>query len=195
MMRLRTLALVLVVAALALSVGTGAFSATTAERGVQVSVVPDSQAFLSIDEHHPELDNGMTGNGGNSGNDNTGTTGTAGTSGSGASTGGSAGQTKRVTLLTLENKFGHELTNVAVDLTGDMSSTPPEAKDVEAPEPLGLGGTGEVTAKVVCSGADENTETWTVDIEAWTDDTVHVETSERVTVECTGEPPSSSNDS
>jgi Protein of unknown function (DUF1102). len=46
MIRFRSLVVVLAAVALALSVGTGAFSATTAERGVKVSVVPDESAYV-----------------------------------------------------------------------------------------------------------------------------------------------------
>lgn len=58
--RRRVLVLLAVTAAAVAAVGSGSFTATTADRGVSVDVVGDENAYLALDYPDKEVDNGST---------------------------------------------------------------------------------------------------------------------------------------
>lgn len=166
---------------LLLAAGTGAFSSTTADRSVEVAVVPSDQAYLGIESEPIELDNGAHGPI------------TSGNAGAPSAGGGPGGVRAEVTLLTLTNRFAgpiQELTVTPAEGRPGGSSTPPNvvANSLSTGSPPGVGESTAVTARVVCSNANENEETWRFDVVA-SGDSFSVETTATVTVRCTGDPP------
>lgn len=174
MNRLRYLSLALVLVAAALATGTGAFTSVNGDRAMAVSVVENDEALLGISSNRIELDNGAHGNGnaGSAGNSN------------------ATGARDDVTLLTITNRFPEQLSQVSVSRVGDGAGSPPNivARSLSYDEQIESGGSIAVTARVVCSHASGNEETWRFRIEA-SGESASIETTETVTVECTGEPP------
>jgi hypothetical protein len=174
MNRLRYLSLALVLVAAALATGTGAFTSVNGDRAMAVSVVENDEALLGISANRIELDNGVRRAGTNDtdGNPN------------------AAGARDDVTLLTITNRFPESLSQVSVSRVGDGASGPPNilANSLSYDTQVESGGSIAVTARVVCSNANGNEETWRFRIEA-SGESASVETTESVTVECTGEPP------
>jgi hypothetical protein len=180
MSRLRYVSLALVVTAALLATGTGAFSAVDAERSTQVAVVPDSEAYLGIQSETVRLDNGVDRSADS-----------ADTPGAGPPNRGSGGAREEVALLTLTNRFPDPITDLDVTPAEEPlgeSHTPPNVVGNSLGTERVDGNEWKVTATVVCSDANHNEEDWAFDVEA-SGDSFSVETTERVTVECTGEPP------
>ncbi|MDY7082682.1 MAG: hypothetical protein SXQ77_09815 [Halobacteria archaeon] len=143
---LRRLMLVLATAVLLLAVGTTAFSSTAADRGVNVDVVKDSDAYLGITAGDLDVESG-----------------------------------DETPLLTLENQFTTNLDSVSVETVDDGAL---DLSVKYAPDELGIGNSGQVTAEVECSS--KTTEEVELLIEA-SGDTVSVEKRKQLEVECTPE--------
>lgn len=176
MNRRRTLSLALVLVAAALATGSGAFTSVQGDRATTVQVVESDEALLGTSPSRVELDNGAQRTGNTSG------AGSANTAG---------GAQEEVRLLTVTNRFQVPLTHVSVTRVDDgASGSPPNigGQGLSYDGQIESGGSTAVTARVVCSNAQENEETWRFRIEA-SGDTVSVQTTETVTVECTGDPP------
>jgi hypothetical protein len=147
-------------AALALALGTGGFSAAELDRGVQVSVVEDGDAFVGI--HSQDSITIPYGSNDEQGND-----------------GGA-----EVQLMTLENNFGEPMT---FDVTvHDPTSTPPNlGQGSDGYDSFTLDATDGprgVSFPVVCAAAG-GSETWTVSITARSPG-VTAEIDRSVTIEC-----------
>lgn len=172
--RLRHLSIALAALVLLSAVGTGAFSSASADRQVTVAVAEDDRALIGVESDGVELDNGA-----HIGDNET---------QEGQSRGGGTRQT--VTLLRLTNRFQEPVTEVDVELIGGDHRTPPNlgTGGLSDFETIVVGESAAVTADVVCSNAAGNEETWTLRVEA-SGESFSVETTERVTVTCTGSPP------
>jgi hypothetical protein len=175
MSRLRYASLALIVAAALLATGSGAFSSVDASRASTIEVASDGEAYLAIEkpEEQPEepieLDNGV----------NSEENGTPGAGGGGQFE-------EAVTILTITNNF-HSDIDVTASPGEDSTQGPPPKFNGHGLEVDQNGNEFDVTADIVCSSADE-TEDLEVVIEAHSDDgALSVETTEEVTIECTGE--------
>lgn len=100
-----------------------------------------------------------------------------------------AGHHEEVRLAELENRFGNPLTDVDIVVHGNKG-TPPVMQGHDAPDALGVGGEGAVTATVNCDAGSgsPDTETWTVSITASGPNT-EVTLDRTVTVTCKPQPP------
>jgi len=149
----------LVVLALSLLVSTGSFSAVSADRGVDVTVADDDDAFLGITLESPVLDNGR--------HDGTEL---------------AAIQNRFGTPLT-----EIEVT-ITGDDTQSPKLLPQGTPDVDVPDTLGPGDNGVIEADIQCSNAGGSgpTEDWQIHVSA-SSDSATVELTRTVTVECTGE--------
>ncbi|MFB6082661.1 MAG: hypothetical protein ABEJ94_00260 [Halorientalis sp.] len=162
--RLKLASVVFAFAAVSLAVGTGAFSSVSADRGVEVAVVEDEEALLGIEGGPHAFPNGN----------------------------------EDRELLTVTNRFAQPVT-VTVEITDSGDGGVPTLKesDDEKEVVLDAGEDDSIEWKIQCSSqggkADPQTETWTIDVSA-TGETVSVETTETVTIQCTGNGKGSSND-
>jgi hypothetical protein len=155
--RLKWASLVFACAALSLAVGAGAFTSVSADRGVEVSVVDDDEAMLGIE--------------------------TAG----GGDTVKSDNNPETQPVMTFHNRFGED---IELDVTVSERDGKPKLKSSRldpASGELGSGDPATLYAKINCNNGDPPpSEDWSVTIEA-DGETVSVETTETITVECTGD--------
>lgn len=173
----RRLAAVLAVVAVALlSTGSGAFTAAQLDRGMEVNVVEDEEAFLGVEELDPTL-NYVDVDGG------------ADSEGEEPSEGAQVtldSTHEDVELLRLENRFGDiELTAIEARISGDGAGEPDVLGEPSAAEPLSSGDSGLVTVDVECPEVPGETasETWEVTVDA-EGSGVAVELTRSVTVTC-----------
>jgi len=153
--------LVAAFAALSLAFGTGGFSAAELDRGVQVSVAEDEDAFVGI--HGQDSITISYGSNDEQGND----------------------RREVVQLLALENNFGEPMT---FDVTvHDPTSTPPNlGQGSDGYDSFTLDatdGSRGVSFPVVCAAANGGSETWTVSITGQSQG-VTAEIDRSVTIEC-----------
>ena len=129
MIQLKHLSFVLALSAVLLAVGTGGLSATSIERGAEVSVVNDENAYLGLNAHEQTLTYGQT---------------SAETSHS------------DVSLLTVENQFGTEAISLTIT---DVSDGVPHVTEPSPilERNLGPGEETTVRAPVVCSASGDGT--------------------------------------
>lgn len=162
-----SLALALLAVAL-LAVGTGGFSSSAADRGLEIAVVDDERAFLGVDVggdgETVRLDNGNRDN-------------------------------RNVTLLALENRVGDSTLRVA-DLTVEArdadrrltSGRPPHVRDASVQPGTDPTEKRIVAGTVVCASNQENRMAVEVGLTAYADGFA-VELTRTVWVECSGDPP------
>jgi hypothetical protein len=174
----KRIALVLATAAVVLSVGTGAYSSFTAQRGVSVAVEENEDAFLSIEAESLELDNGEYEAASKNESEHDDDEEDAAES-----------STKRsVTLLELENNFREPLDTIEIELaSGDTAGPPVFHGGVRSPTNLDVGEDYTVMGNIACATNADNEETWTFRITA-SGESVAVNTKIDIAIECTGAP-------
>ncbi|MFC5969820.1 hypothetical protein ACFPYI_00605 [Halomarina salina] len=161
-MRPRAYQVLLVLAAVCLVAGSGAFSSVSADRGVSVSVVDDSEAYLAVDI--PEQ---VTVTGGEK-VDGTGTTvENQGQSNATNATNANESGLRRseVTLLTVRNNFDAGV-DVSVDFQGDRRGTFPELSGAHWSFSLDPGDSEPVTVDATCPGDGMQSRTVVLEIVA-----------------------------
>ena len=161
--KLKLASIVFAFAAVSLVVGAGAFSSVSADRGVEVSVVDDDEAMLGIEDGPHAFPNGN----------------------------------EDRELLTVTNRFAQSVT-VTARITDSGDGGVPTLKDSTDRKTMTLdsGDTGNFEWKVQCSAqggkANPQTETWTIDVLA-NGSAASVQTTQTVTIECTGNGQGTSN--
>jgi len=171
MTRLRHASFLLVVLAVLLATGTGAFTTVGAERPFEVSVADEENALLGIERPFPDdrikLNNGVN-------NEQEGSS-------------GGKDQFDRVEILTITNRYSEDIDITVTPSEGSTRGSPPKFAGEHALDVEQHGDEFDVTADIVCSNADAEDEL-TVSIEAHSDDgAFSVRTTETITVTCTGQ--------
>lgn len=129
MIKLKHLSFVFALSAVLLAVGTGALSAASIERGVEVSVANDENAYLGLNAHEQTLTYGQT-----------------------------SAETAHgdVSLLTIENQFGTEaITLTVTDVSDGVPHVTAPSRILETD--LAPGENTTVSVPVVCSASGDGT--------------------------------------